>query len=293
MLGNALRLRILVLAILSVALLALVTQPIWQSFAFGKKETLLTVVFLDIGQGDAIFIETPDGKQMLIDGGPGRAVLRELPKYMSIFDRSIDVVVATHPDKDHVGGLVDVLSRYKVGKIIETENKNETAVSDAFSNYANKEEAEIFLARAGQVLTLGASTSIKIFSPAFDPKDWESNASSIVAKVTYGDIDFLLTGDAPSNTEEYMVKVYGSQLTSEVLKLGHHGSRTSTSDLFLNTVRPTFAVVSAGRGNNYGHPHKEVTDRILARGINLKSTIENGSVVFKSDGQRVWVEWGK
>jgi competence protein ComEC len=189
-----------------------------------------------------------------------------------------------------VGGLVDVLSRYQVGKIIETENKNETAVSDAFSNQVKKEGAEIFLARAGQVLTLGASTSIKIFSPAFNPEDWESNASSIVAKVTYGEIDFLLTGDAPSNIEEYLVKVYGSELASEVLKLGHHGSRTSTSDLFLNTVRPAFAIVSAGKGNNYGHPHTEVVDRILGRSINLKSTIESGSIVFKSDGQRVWVE---
>jgi competence protein ComEC len=289
MVSNALRWRALIFAVLFVVVFALVTLPFWPGFSFEKGEPLFTVVFLDIGQGDAIFIETPDGQQMLIDGGPGSAILRELPKHMSIFDRSIDVVLATHPDKDHVGGLVDVLSRYQVGKIIETENKNETAVSDAFSDYAKKEGAEIFLARAGQVLTLGASTTIKIFSPAFDPEDWESNASSIVAKVTYGEIDFLLTGDAPLNTEEYLVGVYGTELASEVLKLGHHGSRTSTSDLFLNTVRPSFAIVSAGRGNNYGHPHAEVVDRVLARGIILDSTIESGNIVFKSDGQRVWV----
>lgn len=290
MLGSQFRFRFFVFGILSLVTIVLVTLPIWLSFAFGKDSSLLTVVFLDIGQGDAIFIETPDGQQMLIDGGPDSSILRELPKFMSIFDRSIDVILATHPDKDHVAGLVDVLSRYKVGKIIETENKNETAVSDAFSNYSEKEGAEIFLARAGQTLTLGASTTIKIFSPAYNPQDWESNASSIVVKVSYGDIDFLLTGDAPINTEEYLVKVYGSELVSEVLKVGHHGSRTSTSDLFLNTVRPSFAVVSAGRGNNYGHPHQEVVDKVLARNINIESTIDNGSVVFKSDGQRVWVE---
>ena len=290
MLSNAFRWRVCVLTILLFRVVAIFALSFWPGLSFEKREPLLTVVFLDIGQGDAIFIETPDGKQVLIDGGPGSAILRELPKYMSIFDRSIDVVVATHPDKDHVGGLVDVLSRYKVGKIIETENKNDTAVSDAFSNYAKKEGAEIFLARAGQVLTIGASTTIKIFSPAFDPKDWESNASSIVAKVTYGEIDFLLTGDAPLNTEEYLVRVYGSALESEVLKLGHHGSRTSTSDLFLNTVKPAFAVVSAGRDNNYGHPHPEVTEKVLSRRISLESTIESGSVVFKSDGKLVWLE---
>lgn len=290
MLNNQLRSRTFIFGLLVLLTIIIVTLPTWQSFVFEKRESLLTVVFLDIGQGDSIFIETPEGKQMLIDGGPGNSILLELPKFMSIFDRSIDVILATHPDKDHLAGLVDVLTRYKVGRIIETENTNNTDVSEAFLNYSQKEGAEILLARAGQTWTLGVSTTVKVFSPSYDPRAWESNASSIVVKVSYGDIDFMLTGDAPINIEEYLVKVYGSELASEVLKLGHHGSRTSTSDLFLDAVKPGFVIVSAGKGNTYGHPHQEVIDKVLARNMIIESTIDSGSIVFKSDGKSIWVE---
>ena len=250
----------------------------------------LTISFLDVGQGDSILIETPDGFEMLVDGGPNAAVLRQLSKERSFFDREIDVVVTTHPDLDHIGGLVDVLKRYKVQTILRTENENDKSAAEAFAAAAQKESAEEILADAGQVLQLGASTTIQIFSPTGDERQWESNASSIVLRVVYGNTSFMLTGDAPREIEDYLVKTYGTQLDSDVLKLGHHGSKTSTSEAWLDTVTPRYTVVSAGLDNKYGHPHQDVMQRVFARNIQTSHTGTDGTVTFYSDGTKVWRE---
>ena len=254
------------------------------------ERTVLTVAFLDVGQGDAVYIETPEGVQLLIDGGPDSSVLRELPKVMPFWDRSLDVVLATHPDKDHIGGLVDVLTRYDVDTIIQTENESDTAVSSAFVLMSAEEEATVHIARAGEVIELGASTTLAVLSPASDTRDWESNAASIVIKLSYGEVDFMLTGDAGNGIEEYLVSECGTLLQSEVLKLGHHGSKTSTSESFLEAVAPEYAVVSAGKDNRYGHPNIEVVERVRNYGSQIVNTAEIGTIIFKSDGERVWLE---
>lgn len=250
----------------------------------------LTVAFLDVGQGDAIYIETPEGVQVLIDGGPDASVLRELPKVMPWWDRSLDLILATHADKDHIGGLVDVLTRYEVDEIVRTENESDTAVSSAFVLVSADEQVPIHIARAGDTISFGASTTLRILSPRSDTTAWESNTASIVAQLTYGETEFMLTGDAPLSIEQYLARTHGGTLESEVLKLGHHGSRTSTAEEFLRVVAPEYAVVSASADNRYGHPHEEVIDRVEQAGIELLSTAEAGTIVFKSDGQRVWVE---
>ncbi len=251
---------------------------------------LLTVAFLDVGQGDAIFIETQDGVQMLIDGGAGNAVLRELSKQMPIGDRNLDIVLATHSDKDHIGGLVDVLERYEVENVITTNNKNDTTVSEAFDLAVSLEKTNLQMVSTGYQLALGASTSLVIFSPLGDASNWETNTASIVAMLRYGDTEFMLTGDAPISIEEYLVKTYGNDLESEVLKLGHHGSRTSSGENFLDTVKPKYGIVSAGKDNTYGHPHSEVVESLQKRNINILNTADNGIIIFKSDGKEVWVK---
>ncbi len=255
---------------------------------FEKNCNCLTVSFLDVGQGDAILIETPDGFEMLVDGGRNSSVLRELSKQRSFFDREIDMMVSTHPDLDHIAGLVDVLKRYDVGTILMTTNEGESGAAAAFALAAPKEGAQITLADAGQVTQLGASTTIQIFSPTGDESKLESNTASIVLRVVYGDTSFMLTGDAPQEIEDYLVKTYGTQLDSDVLKLGHHGSKTSTSDAWLDTVTPQYAVVSAGLDNRYGHPHQDVIQRVLARNIQTSHTGTDGTVTFFSDGIKVW-----
>lgn len=249
--------------------------------------TLLCVVFLDVGQGDAIFIQSPEGKQLLIDGGRDQTVLRELGEVMKLSDRSIDFVMATHPDSDHITGLVDVLERYQVGHVIRTENKGDSAIADSLERAIEAEGVAVTYARRGQQLDLGGGVKLEILFPDIDPSKFESNTSSIVARLSYGDTSFLLTGDSPKSIEEYLVLLDGDYLKSDVLKAGHHGSRTSTSELFLEHVSPTYAVISAGKDNSYGHPHVEVTDLLFNNRVETFNTADHGRVVFWSDGKTV------
>lgn len=263
-----------------------------------ERGGMLSVTFLDVGQGDAIFIESPTGMQMLIDGGPDAAVLRRLSEGMRFFDRSIDIVLATHADKDHIGGLADVLERYEVAEIVMTENRGESAAAETFFERADAEHARIVYARRGMQYDLGGGTVLTVLFPDRDPSLLESNTSSIVARLVYGDVEFLFTGDSPQAIEEHLVMLdrgapsasWRSELRSDILKAGHHGSRTSTSELFLDAVRPKYAVISAGKDNTYGHPHKEVLAVLAEIGAEIKNTAEEGSITFVSDGRELWEE---
>lgn len=253
------------------------------TLGYAKSEVPFSITFLNVGQGDAILVETPDGIDLLIDGGPGGAVLAELAAVLGAFDRTIDMVVATHPDADHIGGLVDVLERYEVGSVVMTENESETAVNDSFRDAVAQEGAEIIYAREGQTFSLGAEAMLTILFPQSDASTLDSNESSIVAKLSYGEIDVLLTGDAPKAVEAELLSVYGDSLHSEILKLGHHGSRTSTGEAFLKAVDPIYGIVSAAKDSRYGHPHEEVVDLVLEYGANLRAT-KDGRITFVSDG---------
>ena len=265
-------------------------------FLHVNKETegLLRVSFLDVGQGDAIFIESPSGRQVLIDGGKDGQVLGALEKELGFFDRDLDMVVATHPDADHIGGLIEVLKRYEVAHVLMTANVNDTPVYDAFVRAVEAERASIHYAFAGQAYALGVgeagTTTLAILFPDYDPRDLESNLSSIVARLSYGEAEYMLTGDSPKEIEEYLVRKDPEILISDVLKVGHHGSRTSTAESFVAAVAPTYAIISAGKDNSYGHPHKEVIDTLNTFGIQQGSTANEGSIVFLSDGRDVWLE---
>lgn len=272
--------------LIGLLMLVLSAAGVWGTLlADTQSETpALTVSFLDVGQGDATLIQTPGGAQVLIDGGPNAGVLRELAAALPVFDMSLDMVIATHPDTDHIGGLVDVLERYEVGHILMTENEGESAAARAYARAALDENVPITNARRGQLWQLDASTTLEVLFPDTDPRDLESNTSSIVTKVTYGSTCFLLTGDAPKSIEEYLVLTEGENLACAVLKIGHHGSRTSTSELFLAEVNPTYAVISAAADSRYGHPHVEVTDLLFNEGVEVLETAKSGTVTFVSDG---------
>ncbi len=254
------------------------------------REALLTVAFLDVGQGDAIYIETPDGVEALIDGGPDTSVLRGLGQEMSMFDRSLDVVMATHEDADHIGGLVEVMKRFDIGTVLLTRNKSDTPLAEAWREAVVESGVSLIHPTPGTVIALGDEVTLIFFSPPLAHEALETNTASLVAKLTYGEVDFLLTGDAPSGIETYLTRQYGARLASEVLKLGHHGSDTSSAADFLSAVAPTYAVVSAGKNNRYGHPHEEVVARVATVGATLVSTAEEGTIRFRSDGRKVWVE---
>lgn len=269
---------------------------IWGVEIRSDRRGKLTVSFLDVGQGDALYIEAPNGNQVLIDGGRGRQTLRALGRVMPFWDRSLDLVIATHPDQDHTGGLPDVLSRMRIDGVVTTENTSDTGVYEAFENEIQKERATRVLARAGERIVLDEGVVLEILSPDRDVAGWETNTASIVAKLSYGTKSFLFTGDAPQEIEKYIVgknvhTVLGSsKMNSTVLKLGHHGSRTSTSRMFLSAVNPSYAIISAGKENSYGHPHKEVTELLDEFNIPYLITADVGTITFVTDGEDMSVK---
>lgn len=273
-----------------IALLLLFVVSVTLRAGGTESDEMLTVSFLDVGQGDATFIESPSGTQVLIDGGKNSMVLRELSQAMGFFDRDIDMVVITHPDLDHIGGLIDVLKKYEVKTIVMTENENDTPAVEVLKDAIKNENAEVILARTGQVYDLGEGAMLTVLFPDRDPTHLESNTASIVAILTYGDSEFLLTGDSPKGIEEYLVSIHGSGLQSDVLKVGHHGSKTSTADTFVSAVSPALAIISAGKDNQYGHPHTEVTSLLSARSIPYKNTADEGSIILFSDGEKIWIK---
>ena len=251
-------------------------------FLGDKKE--LTVVFLDVGQGDSIFIETVDGSQILIDAGRDKKVLRQLTKFMPFYDRSIDIVIATHPDEDHIGGMPDILKRYNVSLFIEPGVTHDTGTYESVRALIEKKEIKTIIADRDLSVVLGGNTLLAFLFPITDASEFASNTASIITQLIYGEHEFLLTGDSPKSIEKYLVNEYGTELESDVLKVGHHGSKTSSDVGFVKTVAPVYAVVSAGKDNRYGHPHIDVLEIFRNESIEIFSTAEEGNIVFKSDG---------
>jgi competence protein ComEC len=224
---------------------------------------------------------------VLIDGGKGHAVLERLGEVMPPFDRSIDVVLATHPDMDHIGGLPEVLARYDVGMVLVSGVHDDGADEQALEAAVRAEGLTPVLARQGMTLALDDGVSLDILFPDRDVANVDPNVGSIVARLTYGDTSFLLTGDSPTQIEQYLVGEYGSALKTNVLKLGHHGSRTSNSEEYLGMVDPQYGIISAGCNNKYGHPHPEVLERLQQFKITALDTCGEGTIEFTSDGVEV------
>jgi len=250
----------------------------------------LVVAFLDVGQGDSIFIQAPNGSQVLVDGGPNKSVLRELGKMMPFHDRSINMVIATHPDADHVGGLLPLLERFDVGAVLEPGVASDSSVYSIFESMVVEEGSEHILARSGMNIVLDEGIYLEILFPDRSVAGLGTNDASIVAKLVYGETSFLFTGDSPQKIEKYLVSLDRENLDIDILKLGHHGSRTSTHKSFLEATTPEIAIVSAEKDSRYGHPHKEVMDLLAEFGIPAISTADRGTIVFESDGESVYIK---
>lgn len=274
--------------LITLCALLVTTILIWVVVLGSRPADRTIVAFLDIGQGDAIFIETPDHTQMLIDGGAGKRVLRELGEVMPFYDRSIDVVVATHPDRDHIGGLPHVLDRFDVGLVMRSGARNDTEMYRAFTERIEDDDIPVITPRRGMRITLGENTYFDTLFPDRDVSGIDPNAASIVGRLVYGESEVLLTGDAPDEIENYLAGANRELLVSDILKVGHHGSDTSTSQQFLAAVNPRIAVISAGADNTYGHPDGEVVERLRDFGVEIVSTKASGTVIFTSDGTQFY-----
>lgn len=267
-------------------LLFLIVIFIWYAVYAESRDGLL-VAFLDVGQGDAIFIEAPNGNQVLIDGGPNKAALRQLSKIMPFYDRSIDMIIESHPDSDHINGLVEVLKRYKIGLIMEPGVKSDNSAYKEIVSLTEQKNIQKILARRGMRINFGDGIYMNILFPDRDVSDLDTNDASVVARLVYGENEFLFTGDSPQKIENYLISLDAKNLKSDVLKIGHHGSKTSTSENLLGYVDPQYAVISIGKDNKYGHPHQEILDLLKQFEISILRTDESGTIKIKSDGENL------
>lgn len=248
----------------------------------GEQKELLTVTFLDVGQGDAAVLQC-GGQTMMIDGGKAKAssyIYSWLKKNQISY---LDVMVATHTDADHIGGLSGALNYAKVGTAYCPVTSGTTKTFQSFVKYLKKQGKSITVPKAGDEFSLGGA-QVRILGPT-DPQA-EGNNSSIVLKVTFGDTSFLFTGDAEREEEQELLES-GYDLESTVLKVGHHGSDTSTSYLFLRTVNPQYAVISVGADNTYGHPTEAVLSRLRDADVKTCRTDLQGTITAVSDGKKV------
>jgi competence protein ComEC len=269
-------------------LLALASALLWLAVT-APVSGRLTVTFLDVGQGDAILIEGPDGQRILVDGGPSEeAISAALGRSLPFYDRRIDLVVLTHPQADHLGGLPGVLRRYDVGSVLASPVEGDSAAYRAWKDALRGESLPYHEAAAGQTIDLGNGARLYVLSAP--PQESDPNVDSVVIKLTMGRASFLLTGDIESSREAALIRS-GADLRATVYKVSHHGSATSSTSQFVSAVDPLVDVISVGRDNRFGHPSPELLDRL--DGDAVFRTDLHGDVAVSTDGRRLWIEAGR
>jgi competence protein ComEC len=274
----------------AIVVLAVVAGCIWSAVFSVDHSGILTVSFLNVGQGDAIYIESPSGRSVLIDGGPDAAVLREIGSIKPWFDRSIDVVIPTHPDADHITGLIDVLDRYRVSYVLQSSVLGHTPVWNTLEQTITAHSVyglRTITALRGEVINLGSGAYLEILSPDREVPNVDTNDGCVVTRLVYGSTSFMFPCDAPQSIERYLVYLDGSNLHSNVLKAGHHGSKTSSSALFVGFVAPEYAVFSRGCDNMYGFPHQETIGTFKWLMVPTLDTCVDGRITFESDKQKI------
>ncbi|KKR02381.1 MAG: internalization-related competence protein ComEC/Rec2 protein [Candidatus Yanofskybacteria bacterium GW2011_GWA1_39_13] len=250
-----------------------------------EKDGLLRVYFFDVGQGDAIFIETPNGNQVLIDGGPDNKVLQELARVMPFYDREIDMVVLSHPHADHATGLISVLERYDVKNVLQAKEDYYSPVVTAWRDVVKMEGVNEIEAIAGKIIELGNGVVLKTIYPreSLEKQTVKNpNNSSVVMMLDYKDTEILLVGDIEAKVEKELLN---DDIGADILKVGHHGSKTSTTASFLEKVSPQVAFIEVGSKNKFGHPAFEVIRRLEKSGIKYYRTDLDGHMEIVSDGQ--------
>jgi len=279
----------LILTAASIAVWFLVLIPI--------EGKVLEVNFFDIGQGDAILIKTPKNQTMLIDGGPNNRVLEKLGKNLPPFQKKINIVILTHPHADHVLGLVEVLRRYEVELLILNGDELKTEIYSEFLKVTKEKNIKVIIAKEGMAVHFSDDLEFDIISPSKDSGDLvfgkksesfgvggnDVNDSSIVGKLIFNNFSVMFMGDATSKIENKLL-AYGNGLKSDILKVGHHGSKYSSSFNFLNAVSPKAAIIEVGAKNRYGHPSPATLSRLKMFDINIFRTDENGDIKVISNG---------
>ena len=248
---------------------------------FGK----FRLVACDVGQGDGMLLVSPSGKQIVVDGGPGTKIVDCLSQNMPFWDRTVELVVATHAQKDHIEGLLEVLARYKVEMVAETKVNNGSELHREWEKAVKEEEAKVYIAKKGDRLKIDRLTLDILWPDAQKLNSWQMtspsdlNESAIVLRTNYGQFCVYLTADIPKETLQGLV-----DKKCQILKISHHGSKTGTNTEIINEVSPRLAIIQVGK-NSYGHPTKEVIDLLTSKAVKILRNDTNGIIEITSDGK--------
>lgn len=269
---------------------------VWFLVLGSQNSQSLEIISFDIGQGDSILVKTPDNQTMLIDGGPNNKVLQKLGQYLPSLTKRIDIILLTHPHADHVIGLIEVLKRYDVGAVILSGADLKTDVYSEFLKIVKEKNIPVVIAQAGEAIHFSNNLEFDILSPeqaenlvfnkkseGFSSGGNDVNDTSVVGKLIFNDFRVMFMGDATSKIENRLL-IYGENLKSDILKVGHHGSKYSSSLSFLKFVSPKAAIIEVGAKNRYGHPSESALSRLEMFDINIFRTDLNGDIKILSDG---------
>jgi beta-lactamase superfamily II metal-dependent hydrolase len=249
----------------------------------------LTVAYLDVGQGDSILIRSPNGQIMLIDGGRSVNLAQQviIPQLQAWGASQVDVLIPTHPDADHISGLVGMVENYPVKLAALTGQVHATQIYERLLTGIRDKNIDALQVRTSTPIPFDSTVRIDVLGPDDDAvQSDDTNNASIVIKLTYGQTSFLFTGDAEM-PENQVILGHGFDVRSTVLKLGHHGSRTSTTESWLRAVQPQLGIISVGANNSFGHPHPEVIAALKAVGVPYLRTDEHGTITITSDGTQI------
>lgn len=246
-----------------------------------QPDGLLHIYFLNVGQGDAILLRTPSGINILVDGGPKQNVIRELNDVLPFFDRTLDYILLTHPDQDHIEGLISVLQKYPVEKVLFTGSAKKSYFYDRFIELIAEKNIPVIIADQNSDIILADGVFLDILFPFSQivGRSLDTNNISLMAKVIYGTNEILLTGDAET-AEEIEILNGHVNIDSDILKVAHHGSNTSTTEEFLKAVSPEYSVISVGKNNKHHHPHPSILKRLKQFNTKILRTDRDGRIEF-------------
>jgi len=267
---------------------------VWLALAESGRQKFTEVRFFDVGQGDAAFVQTARGTQIIIDGGPGNSALEKLGRAMPFYDRQIDWMILSHPDSDHLSGLLAVLENYRVDNIVWSGIGKDSDECRQWERAIAEEGARVFEVSAGDKFNLDGAVVVEILAPETESAGAKekSNNLSTAARIVHKNRAFLFAGDIDAK-KEALIFAANPDLRADVLKIAHHGSKYSANEEFTAGLAIAAAVVSCGKENRYGHPHPETLDLLKKYGIKILRTDENGDIVFRTDGEQIFLRTEK
>lgn len=259
--------------------LLLVSIAVW-SAVFRMPDGNLHIKVFDVGQGDSVFIRTPAGYTILIDGGPSDKVLDHLGRQLPFFDKTLDLVVLTHPQSDHLAGLIEVAKRYEIKRLWVSYSENDTAQYSEWENVLGTQGLEGMVVWSGDQLIFSDDVVLQVQWPKVELASDDLNTTSVVILIDYNEFEGLLTGDADNQVQPYTESI--SEI--EFLKVPHHGAKTALDEAFTSKLSPEISVVSVGSRNSYGHPAKNTLELLESIGSKVYRTDQNGTVEIVTDG---------